>query len=94
MNENHYVLWGEFVSMPFFMGTPYHQCSSAESNFISASAVVIVIIFASLHCLLHSSSLGIVRLWEFAVGRRRSWADLQQGGWLIRGWASARTAPR
>lgn len=42
----------------FFIGSYYCQCFSTESNFISAAAVV-VIVFASLQCLLDSSSLSV-----------------------------------
>lgn len=87
------TLWGKFVSMASFMGTHYYQCSSAESNFVSAAAAVVVITFAPLQCLPGSFSLGIVHLWEFTVGRCRSCADLL-GGWLIKGWVSPCTVPR
>lgn len=68
---------GEICTNGFFLGTHNQQCCSAD-------AVVVVIVFASLRCLPDPFSLGIVRLWEFTVGRCRSLVVLP-GGVVNRG---------
>lgn len=79
------LFFGKICTNGFFLGTHNQQCCSA-------AAVVVVIVFASLRCLPDPFSLGIVRLWEFTVGRNRSLVVLP-GGWLIKGWAYPCTVP-